>query len=81
MVRVGRARMNKPRRHPWVTEALTNNEKTLSVWPSPEEITNPDKQAKFFESIGKIGNDPRVSDVERRPHPDFGVIYIFKIDG
>lgn len=49
----------KQRRHRWVTEAISNGDDVLSVWPSPDEIKPGKKQERFLETIAKVGNDPR----------------------
>lgn len=70
----------KPRRHRWVTEALNQGDAQLSVWPSPDELRPGKKQDRFLETIIKIGNDPRVRDIKKSPHPEYNVIYVFYLD-
>ena len=69
----------KPRKHRWVTEALSAGDLTLSVWPSPDDIKNQTKQDRFLETIAKVGNDPRVAKVERHTHETHNVVYIFHL--
>jgi len=69
----------KPRKHPWVSSAITAGESRLSVWPSPDDLKTEVKKTRFLETIAKVGNDPRVSDVKRHPHEVHGVVYVFDI--
>lgn len=71
---------DKPRRHRWITEALEAGENRLSVWPSPDDLKNEAKKQRFVETIAKIGNDPRVVNVERHPHDQYSVVYVFELD-
>ena len=70
----------KPRKHRWVTEALNEGERVLSVWPSPDELESESKQNRFLETIAKIGNDPRVVNIEKLPHNQYSVVYLFYLD-
>jgi|RhiMethySRZTD1v2_1073278.scaffolds.fasta_scaffold47937_5 hypothetical protein len=67
-------------KHKWVTEAINAKENSLSVWPSQEELQSKTKLKKFFETIEKIGNDPRVIDIRRDEHREHKVVFIFTID-
>ena len=67
-------------KHKWVTEAIKAKDESLSVWPTQEEIGDPVKLKKFFQTIATIGSDPRVTDVERKEHREHKVVFIFKID-
>lgn len=69
----------KQRRHKWVTEALKSGETMLSIWPSPDEITDKRKQEKFLEVVAKVGNDPRVTKVEKLPHEEHQWIFLFHL--
>lgn len=71
---------DRPRKHRWVTEAISQGELILSVWPSPDEITNKAKQKRFLETVAKVGNDPRVTNVRKVPHDDYTVVYLFDLD-
>lgn len=70
---------DQPRKHRWVTEAISSGDATLSVWPSPDDITTPAKRQRFLETIAKVGNDPRVVKVEKRLHDINGVVFLFHI--
>lgn len=70
---------DKPRKHRWVTEALSAGDLILSVWPSPDDISDQIKQKRFLETIAKVGNDPRVTNVERHSHALYSVVYIFHL--
>jgi hypothetical protein len=67
-------------KHKWVTESINAKQESLSVWPTQEELANKVKLKKFFQTIEKIGSDPRVIDVERKEHLEHKVVFIFKID-
>ncbi len=67
-------------KHKWVTEAINAKERSLSVWPTPEELANKTKLKKFFDTIEKVGSDPRVTDVERKEHVEHKIVFVFKID-
>jgi len=69
----------KQRRHRWVTETLKKGELILSVWPSPDEIKIESKQQNFLSVIAKIGNDPRVTKIDKRPHDQFGEVFLFHL--
>lgn len=71
--------LDKSRKHKWVTEALNAGELELSVWPSPDEIQDKKKQDKFFEIIARVGMDPRVTKIEKRPSREHGIVYIFSL--
>ena len=71
--------LDKSRKHKWVTEAINAGELELSVWPSPDEIKDKKKQDKFFEIIARVGTDPRVTKIEKKPHREHGVIFIFHL--
>lgn len=70
---------DKPRKHRWVTEALSSGETQLSVWPSPDDLKNKKKEERFLETIAKVGNDPRVVNVERHLHDQYSVVYVFEL--
>lgn len=72
--------MAKPAKHKWVTEAIKAKENSLSVWPSIEELASKAKMTKFFDTIEKIGSDPRVTDVRRDEHKEHKVVFVFTID-
>ncbi len=67
-------------KHRWVTEAINAKEDSLSVWPSQDELASKVKLKKFFDTIEKIGGDPRVIDVKRNEHKEHKVVFVFKID-
>jgi len=69
----------KPRKHPWVTEAIKSGDAKLSVWPSEDDLKNETKRQRFLETIAKVGNDPRITNVEKHPHEEHGVVYVFNI--
>lgn len=71
---------DKPRKHRWVTEALSNKETILSVWPSKDELTSDKKKEKFLETIAKIGNDPRVVKVDKQDHDEHTVVFLFHLE-
>jgi hypothetical protein len=71
--------MSKPRKHPWVTECIKAGESVLSVWPSEEEVATQAKVDKFLATIEKIGNDPRVTDIEEKDTDSYGTVYFFNI--
>lgn len=71
--------LEKSRKHKWVTEALNAGELELSVWPSPEEISDKKKQEKFFEIVARVGADPRVTSVQKKPHRLHQVVYVFHL--
>ena len=68
---------DKPRKHRWVTEAISLGDSTLSVWPSPDDIKTPAKRQRFLETIAKVGNDPRVMKIEKRRHDVHSVVFLF----
>lgn len=70
---------DKPRKHRWVTEALEAGESKLSVWPSPDDLKSAKKKQRFLETIAKVGNDPRVTNVERHLHDQYSVVYVFDL--
>lgn len=70
---------NKPRKHKWVSEAISAGDAVLSVWPSPDDIKTPVKRKRFLETIAKVGNDPRVVRVERAPHDVYSVVFLFHL--
>jgi hypothetical protein len=70
---------DKPRKHPWVTEAINSGDAILSVWPSKDDIKTEVKQERFLETVAKVGNDPRVFKVEKHPHDDYNVVFTFHI--
>ncbi len=70
----------KQRKHRWVTEAIDNKQMVLSVWPSPDEMNKGKKQERFFETIVKIGNDPRVTNVRKANHEEYMIVYLFDLD-
>lgn len=70
---------DKPRKHRWVTEALNAGDNKLSVWPSPEDFKTDSKKQRFLETIAKVGNDPRVTNVSRHDHDEYGVVYVFEL--
>ena len=67
----------KPRKHRWVTEAISSGDSTLSVWPSPDDIKTPAKRKRFLETIAKVGSDPRVIKVEKHLHDVHSVVFLF----
>ena len=69
----------KPRKHKWVTEAVAAGDAKLSVWPSPDDLKSEAKKQRFLETIAKVGNDPRVTKVERHPHDVYSVVFVFTI--
>lgn len=69
----------KPRKHRWVTEALNSGDTKLSVWPSPKDLGSESKRQRFLETIAKVGNDPRVVNVERHLHDVYSVVYVFDL--
>jgi hypothetical protein len=71
---------SKPRKHKWVTEALNEGERTLSVWPSADEVQNDRKKQRFLETVAKVGNDPRVKKIDTIPHNQYALVYIFHIE-
>jgi hypothetical protein len=71
---------DKPRKHPWVTEAINSGDLMLSVWPSEDDVKTEAKQQKFLETIAKVGNDPRVSRVEKHPHEEYQIVFIFHLE-
>lgn len=72
--------MEKPKKHRWVTEAISAGDRILSVWPSKDDLSSKAKLDKFYETIEKIGNDPRVVDVRRVDHKEKSVVFFFDID-
>ncbi len=72
--------MEKPKKHKWVTEAIAAGDRVMSVWPSPDEVTSKVKLDRFYETIEKIGNDPRVVNVRKIDHKEKVVIFLFDID-
>lgn len=72
--------MTPAKKHKWVTEAISTGDKVLSVWPSKDDVSSKAKLDKFYETIEKIGNDPRVVNVRRLDHKEKVVIYLFDID-
>lgn len=70
----------KQRKHRWVTEAIADSQAVLSVWPSPDEIKDAKKQEHFLETIAKIGNDPRVTNVRKASHDEHHIVYLFDLD-
>jgi len=69
----------KPRKHRWVTEAINSGDRTLSVWPSPDDIKTPAKRKRFLQTIGKVGSDPRVIKVEKHLHDVHSVVFLFHL--
>lgn len=72
--------MTKPRKHRWVTEALKANVNVLSVWPSEGEVKSKSGQKKFMGVIEKVGNDPRVTKVEKKQHEEHGEVFLFHLE-
>lgn len=70
----------KPRKHPWVTEALNAGEEVLSVYPSPDELTNERKNKILLDTLEKVGNDPRVVRFEKVAHDQHGYVVLFFIN-
>jgi hypothetical protein len=70
----------KPRRHRWVTEAISRGDSKLSVWPSPDDIQSESKKKRFLETIAKVGNDPRVVSVEKHLHDEYSVVFLFHLN-
>ena len=70
---------DKPRKHRWVTQALNSGDTKLSVWPSPKDLVSESKKQRFLETIAKVGNDPRVVNVERHLHETHSVVYVFDL--
>lgn len=71
---------NKPKKHKWITEAINSGDKILSVWPSKDDLSSAEKTEKFFETIQKIGDDPRVVDVRRIDHHEYKTVFLFEIN-
>jgi len=69
----------KPRKHPWVSEAIKAGDAKLSVWPSPDDLKTDVKRQRFLETIAKVGNDPRVVSVKRHMHEMHSVVYVFDL--
>lgn len=69
----------KPRKHRWVTEALSAGDSTLSVWPSSDDITTETKKQRFLDTIAKVGNDPRVVKIEKRRHDVHNIVFLFHL--
>lgn len=69
----------KPRKHKWVTEALAAGDNKLSVWPSPDDFKTDSKKKQFLETIAKIGNDPRVTNVNKFDDDEHVVVYVFDL--
>lgn len=72
--------MSKPKKHKWITETIKAGDVVLSVWPSKDDLSNKEKESKFFDTIQKIGDDPRVINVRKANHPDHKVVFLFDID-
>ena len=70
---------DKPRKHPWVSSAIAAGEFKLSVWPSKDDLKTETKKTRFLETIAKVGNDPRVTDVKRHPHETHGIVFVFDL--
>ena len=70
---------DKPRKHRYVTEAITSGESAVTVWPSPDDLKTPAKRKSFMETIAKVGNDPRVVRIEKYPHDIKHVVFLFHI--
>ena len=70
---------DKPRKHRWVTEALEAGQSKLSVWPSPDDLKSAKKTERFLETIKKVGNDPRVVDIEKFRHDQYSFVFVFKL--
>ena len=69
----------KPRKHKWVTESIVGGDVVLSVWPSVDDLQTEARQQRFLETIAKIGNDPRVTRVEKHPHDESSVVFLFHL--
>lgn len=70
---------DKPRKHKWVTEALSEGKTKLSVWPSPGDLQTESKRERFMQTIAKVGNDPRVHKVEKHMHDVHSVVFLFHL--
>ena len=70
----------KRRKHRWVTEAINAGETVVSVWPSPDDLKSEAKKKRFLETIAKVGNDPRVTSVEKKLHDVHSVVFLFHLD-
>ena len=70
---------SKPRKHRWITEAIKEGKYQLSVWPTPDEISTDKKRKAFMEVIEKIGNDPRVNNVNKYTHHEYSMVFVFDI--
>ena len=68
------------RKHRFITEAIESGESTTSVWPSPDELKNETKKKLFLQGLAKIGNDPRVIDIKRHLHDQYGVVFVFHLN-
>ncbi len=68
---------DKPRKHRWVTEAINSGDITLSVWPDEEDLKTDKTKESFLGVIAKVGNDPRVTKVEKHGHDIHQVVYLF----
>ena len=70
---------DKPRKHKWVTEALSEGNLTLSVWPSSDDTKTAARRKRFLETIAKVGSDPRVVRLEKHLHDLHGVVFLFHL--
>lgn len=70
---------DKPRKHKWVTEALSEGKNKLSVWPSPSDLKTDSSRDRFMQTIAKVGNDPRVQKVEKHMHDVHSVVFLFHL--
>ena len=68
------------RKHPWITKTIKAGEKILSVFASDEDLINEKKKKKFFDTLLKIGSDPRVTKLEKSEHATHGIVYMFYIN-
>jgi cytochrome P450 len=72
---------DRPRKHRWVTEALSQGSETVSVWPSPDDLKTDKRRRRFMETIAKVGNDPRVKDVTKHRHDVYSFVFVFHLEG
>ncbi len=73
---------DKPRKHRFVTEAIDEGQTFVTVWPSEDDLKTPAKRQSFLGTIMKVGNDPRITKVEKYLHDVNGVdevVYLFHI--
>ena len=72
--------MVKPKKHRWITETLKTKQRVLSVWPSKDDLVSEKKMDKFYKTIERISDDPRVVNIRRIYHKIHGAVFLFDID-